>query len=100
MVLFAYITPLFTAASELRSTRVLENQCALIRRHETKLRLLSCVHKEIANAYSERTASPTAHYNNITTHLNAESITCLFVVLWKYLGSSKIKKFFFLHCKN
>lgn len=81
VVLFAYITPLFTAASELRTTRVLENQCALIRRHETKLRLLNCVHKEIVNAYSERTASSPAHYTNISTNLNAESITsiCCFV---------------------
>lgn len=97
LVLFAYITQLFTAASELRSTPVSENQCALIRRHETKLRLLSCVHKEIVNAYSERTASSTAHHNNIFTNLNAESITCLFVVLWKtwFLKNKKKKKKFF-----
>lgn len=96
LVVFAYITPLFTAASELRSTPVSENQCALIRRHETKLRLLNCVHKEIVNTYSERTASSTAHHNIISTNLNAESITCLFVVLWKpwFLKNLK-KKFFF-----
>lgn len=95
LVVFAYITPLFTAASELRSTPVSENQCAFIRRHETKLRLLNCVHKEIVNTYSERTASSTAHHNIISTNLNAESITCLFVVLWKPWFLKNLKKSFF-----